>query len=146
METPSYAGWSYIQKQINNQISIYTYICIYIYACIRLYMSFSVFEASVPVGFWVALSEGVCSGCGSFQVIGACVYTRTSTEDYGPAIGLHQVCMVLDQVAGNNRPLYPKVDYYWLKVVHNYEPLVSKVLQWAYSRVDAISGGYVAIL
>ena len=24
------------------------------------------------------------------------------------------------QVAGNNRPLYPKVDHYWFKVAHNY--------------------------
>ena len=27
------------------------------------------------------------------------------------------------QVAGNNRPLYPKVDPSWFKVAHNYEPL-----------------------
>ena len=27
------------------------------------------------------------------------------------------------QVAGNNRPLYPKVDHYWFKVAYNYEPL-----------------------
>ena len=27
------------------------------------------------------------------------------------------------QVAGNNRPLYPKVDHYLFKVAHNYEPL-----------------------
>ena len=27
------------------------------------------------------------------------------------------------QVAGNNRPLYPKVDHYWFQVAHNYEPL-----------------------
>ena len=27
------------------------------------------------------------------------------------------------QVAGNNRPLYPKVDHYWFKVAHNSEPL-----------------------
>ena len=27
------------------------------------------------------------------------------------------------QVAQNNRPLYPKVDHYWFKVAHNYEPL-----------------------
>ena len=27
------------------------------------------------------------------------------------------------QVAGNNRPLYPKVDHYWFKVAHNFEPL-----------------------
>ena len=26
-------------------------------------------------------------------------------------------------VAGNNGPLYPKVDHFWLKVAHNYEPL-----------------------
>ena len=29
------------------------------------------------------------------------------------------------QVAGNNRPLYAKVDHYWLKIAHNYEPLAS---------------------
>ena len=27
------------------------------------------------------------------------------------------------QVAGNNGPLYPKVDHYWFKVAHNYTPL-----------------------
>ena len=31
------------------------------------------------------------------------------------------------QVAGNNRPLYPKVDHYWFKVAHNYEPLALQV-------------------
>ena len=28
------------------------------------------------------------------------------------------------QVAGNYRPLYPKVDHYWFKEAHNYWPLV----------------------
>ena len=32
------------------------------------------------------------------------------------------------QVAGNNRPLYPKVDHYWIKVAHNSEPLALQVL------------------
>ena len=32
-----------------------------------------------------------------------------------------------NQVAGNNRPLYPKVDHYWFKVAHNYEPLALQV-------------------
>ena len=31
------------------------------------------------------------------------------------------------QVAGNNRPLYPKVDHYWFKAAHNYEPLALQV-------------------
>ena len=32
------------------------------------------------------------------------------------------------QVAGNNGPLYPKVDHYWFKVVaQNYEPLALQV-------------------
>ena len=31
------------------------------------------------------------------------------------------------QVAGNDRPLYPKVDHYWFKVAHNYSPLYPKV-------------------
>ena len=31
------------------------------------------------------------------------------------------------QLAGNNRPLYPKVDHYWFKVAHNYEPLALQV-------------------
>ena len=31
---------------------------------------------------------------------------------------------ILDsQVAGNNGPLYPKVDHHWFEVPHNYEPL-----------------------
>ena len=34
------------------------------------------------------------------------------------------------QVAGNNRPLYSKVDHYWFKVAHNYEPL-ALVVFWA---------------
>ena len=32
------------------------------------------------------------------------------------------------QVAGNDRPLYPKVDHYWLQVAHNYEPLALQVV------------------
>ena len=32
------------------------------------------------------------------------------------------------QVAGNHRPLYPKVDHYWVKVAHNYEPLALQVV------------------
>ena len=32
------------------------------------------------------------------------------------------------QVAGNYRPLYPKVDHYWFKVAHNYEPLALQVI------------------
>ena len=36
------------------------------------------------------------------------------------------------QVAGNNRPVYPKVDHYWFKVAQNYEPLALQVL----TRVD----------
>ena len=31
------------------------------------------------------------------------------------------------QVAGNNRPLHPKVDQYWFKVAHNSEPLALQV-------------------
>ena len=31
------------------------------------------------------------------------------------------------QVAGNSRPLYPKVDHHWLKVAPNYEPLALQV-------------------
>ena len=31
------------------------------------------------------------------------------------------------QVGENDRPLYPKVDHYWLKVAHNYEPLALQV-------------------
>ena len=31
------------------------------------------------------------------------------------------------QVAGNYRPLYPKVDHYWFKVAHNHEPLALQV-------------------
>ena len=31
------------------------------------------------------------------------------------------------QVAGNHRPLYPKVDPYWFTVAHNYEPLALQV-------------------
>ena len=36
--------------------------------------------------------------------------------------------MFLDsQVAGNNWPLYPKVDHFWFKVAHDYEPLAVQV-------------------
>ena len=31
------------------------------------------------------------------------------------------------QVAGNYRPIYPKVDQYWSNVAHNYEPLALQV-------------------
>ena len=41
---------------------------------------------------------------------------------------LGKYLMVEDsQVAGNNRPLYPKVDHYWFKVAHNYGPLALQV-------------------
>ena len=44
------------------------------------------------------------------------------------------------QVAGNNRPLFtPKVDQYWFKVAHNYEPLALQVItpgRGVDSRVD----------
>ena len=39
----------------------------------------------------------------------------------GPSIYLES------QVAGNNRPLYPKVNQYWFKVAHHYEPLALQV-------------------
>ena len=32
-----------------------------------------------------------------------------------------------NQVAGNTRPQYPKVDHYWFKLAHNYEPLALQV-------------------
>ena len=31
------------------------------------------------------------------------------------------------QVARSKRPQYPKVDHYWFKVAHNYEPLALQV-------------------
>ena len=34
------------------------------------------------------------------------------------------------QVAGNNRPLCSKVDHYWFKVAHNYEPLALQGGLW----------------
>ena len=36
-------------------------------------------------------------------------------------------CYLDSQVAGNIRPLYPKVGQYWLKVAHNYELLALQV-------------------
>ena len=41
--------------------------------------------------------------------------------------GLYEAIDLDRQVAGNYRPLYPKVDHYWLKVAHNYEPLALQV-------------------
>ena len=32
-------------------------------------------------------------------------------------------CYVDGQVAGDNRPLYAKVEHYWFEVARNYEPL-----------------------
>ena len=34
------------------------------------------------------------------------------------------------QVAGNYRPLYPKVDHFWFKVAQNREPLPLQVHAW----------------
>ena len=43
-------------------------------------------------------------------------------------MGIHGMGSYLDiQVAGNNGPLYPKVDHYWFKLAHNYEPLALQV-------------------
>ena len=39
-------------------------------------------------------------------------------EDLGP-LRLQGKAFLDSQVAGSNRPLYPKVDHYWLKVAHN---------------------------
>ena len=39
-------------------------------------------------------------------------------------------------MAGNNGPLYPKVDHYWFKVAHNSEPLALQVLgTWTLSAI-----------
>ena len=35
------------------------------------------------------------------------------------------------QAAGNNRPLYPKIDHYWFKVAYTYEPLALQVMRIA---------------
>ena len=52
-----------------------------------------------------------------------------------PLPGLH-----LDsQVAGNNGPVYPKVDHYWCKVAHDYELLA---LQAVPSRSFGGKGGF----
>ena len=42
--------------------------------------------------------------------------------------GLQDITYLDSQVAQNNRPLYPKVDHYWFKVAHNYEPLALQVV------------------
>ena len=44
------------------------------------------------------------------------------------------------QVAGNDRRLYPKVDRYWFKVAHVYEPLALQVVFWAYIRTIFFAG------
>ena len=46
---------------------------------------------------------------------------RAYWEDLAPLAYLDS------QVAGNSRPLYPKVDHYWFKVAHNYEPRALQV-------------------
>ena len=48
---------------------------------------------------------------------------------YTSAAPQNDICTVFldSQVAGNNRPLYPKVDHYWFKVAHNCEPLAVQV-------------------
>ena len=40
---------------------------------------------------------------------------------------LKRRCYLDSQVAGNNRPLYPRVDHYWFKVAPNYEPQALQV-------------------
>ena len=47
---------------------------------------------------------------------------------YGPSTTLYASVYLDSQVAGNNRPLYPKVDHYWFKVAHDHEPLALQVL------------------
>ena len=44
-----------------------------------------------------------------------------------PTITVTCTTYLESQVAGNNRPLYPKVGHYWFKVAHNYEPLALQV-------------------
>ena len=57
-------------------------------------------------------------------------YESVSVKIWRLFTGLRGVCFIVavcstleSQVAGNNRPLDPKVDHYWLKVAQNYEPL-----------------------
>ena len=42
--------------------------------------------------------------------------------------GVNECSCLNSQVAGNDRPLYPKVDQYWLKVAHSYAPLALQVV------------------
>ena len=57
------------------------------------------------------------------------VEKRKSHPCFRLSLGSHIPTVYLDsQVAGNNRPLYPKVDTYWFKVAQNYEPLALQVV------------------
>ena len=62
-------------------------------------------------GTGTPLHHGYCRGLDSYHCYGMHV----------PQVYLNIICMD-SQVAGNNWPLYPKVDHYWFKVAHNYEP------------------------
>ena len=54
-------------------------------------------------------------------------------------------------MAEKYRPLYPKVDHYWCKVAHNYEPLALHVDPWLGQKHGVIAGlegtlvGYICV-
>ena len=64
-----------------------------------------------------------------FNIRGLVVFsTRLGGEDHQPNPQVVIERLYLDsQVAGNHRPLYPKVDHHWFKVAHSYEPLALQV-------------------
>ena len=55
------------------------------------------------------------------------VFTQVLQKDLCPGGVPDKRAYLESQVAGNNRPLYPKVDHYWFTVAHNYEPLALQV-------------------
>ena len=59
---------------------------------------------------------------------------RSSVDHLSSQQRIHGTCLkyteplLVEQVAGNNWPLYPKVNHHWFKVAQNDEPLALQAL------------------
>ena len=64
-----------------------------------------------------------------YRPLDAAIHSHTVTYRKASIWGFSIRTYLDSQVAGNNRPLHPKVDHYWFKVPQNYEPLALQVAQ-----------------
>ena len=122
-------------------IYIYIYMCIYIYIVYTLYISICI-HMCIWYGLWDLSPQWVY--CWTLWWYGlTSIPTGFPRGPYTFLKGIRTMdpskrCQndLDSQLAGHNRPLYPKVDHYWFKVAHNYEPLAL----WSFS------GGSVAFV